>query len=178
MKRGFLQLHFEKFDCSGTINCGQVHPVCFRLSWEESRSWLSQIELIGRSSERHRPVSIRSHNSHHVRTKTDRKSKELSVDLHNNFMVTYRSGQACETISKDMKTFVNLKYETAWTLPRVGCPDKLSNWTRRTYCSNRFLWLDGIQSGVCQTSFKGADGQMNVSNREILKKTCSRAHTT
>ena len=66
-------------------------------------------------------------------------TKELSVELRDRIVSRHRSGEGYLNISAALKVHKNTKaiilkwkmFGTTKTLPRAGCPAKLSNWGRR-----------------------------------------------
>jgi hypothetical protein len=68
------------------------------------------------------------------------RSKELSVEVRDRFVLRHRSGEGYQKMSTALKvpkktvTSIILKwkkFETIKTLPSAGCPAKLRNWGRR-----------------------------------------------
>ena len=66
--------------------------------------------------------------------------KELSIELRDRIALRHRSGEGYLNISAALKVPKNTvasiflkwnKFRTTKTLPRAGCPAKLSNWGRR-----------------------------------------------
>ena len=89
------------------------------------------------------------------------KSKELSVELQDR--IVRRSGEGYKTISRVLKvpksTVSSIirkwkEYGTTQTLPRAGCPTKLSNWARRTLVrevtKNPMTTLTELQSSLAE----------------------------
>ena len=87
------------------------------------------------------------------------RSKELSVDLSERIVSPHRSGEGYQTNSAGLKVPKNTvasmilqwkKFETTKTLPRTGCPAKLSNWGRRALArevtKNLMVTLTELQS--------------------------------
>ena len=65
------------------------------------------------------------------------RSKKLSVELRDRIVLRHRSGEGYQKMSVASKVPKNIvlkwkKFGTTKTLPRAGCPDKLSNQGRRS----------------------------------------------
>ena len=113
--------------CSGT-RFGQMDPACFNYPWGVTRTWLGvhpwQIELIERL-ERHILIHIRSHNSHCM---SEQKPGHGVQGTHCRLLC--RSGQGYKPFLKlwvfPEAQWPHKKFVSTRTVPRVGCPTKLS----------------------------------------------------
>ena len=116
--------------CYETWNWAKVHLVYIDHHWDVHSTSLEC--TCGHDLERQTPVYIMSHS---WQCKSEQK-KELSIELRDRIVSRHRSGEGYQNISTALKvpkkTVVSIiiiwkKFGTAKTLPRDGCPAKLSN---------------------------------------------------
>lgn len=123
------------------------------------------VELIGHSLERHTPMYIRAHNSHCMSDWNQAmQSKELSVDLHDEIVVSHLSGPGYKTISKVLSAG---RSTVALKIVSGEQPALLIAW-------GWLLW------GASQQQRPGDWGEwwMLPNTERSLKNTCSRAQVT
>lgn len=123
------------------------------------------VELIGHSLERHTPMYTRAHNSHCMSDWNQAmQSKELSVDLHDEIVVSHLSGPGYKSISKVLSAG---RSTVALKIVSGEQPALLIAW-------GWLLW------GASQQQRPGDWGEwwMLPNTERSLKNTCSRAQVT
>ncbi len=130
--------------CNNTWNLAQMPPISLDHCWDISTPWLEStcdklhwLDMIWKGTY----LSIKGLTADNAYRSVNQamRSKELPAELRDRIVSRHRSGEgytkksAALNVPNNTVASINLKWKkfgTTRTLPRTGCPAKLSNWWR------------------------------------------------